>query len=401
MNSQTPVIFIALARWDSAYSSTALALAKEMAKERPVFYIDNPFTWKDFISRYQEPQIQTRKKSFLKGNETFRTIPNFPENFTWVISPLVLPINFLPKGRLYDFLSKRNNRKIHQLLQRLISKYNLSEFILINVFNPFYGFDLPDSIKPKKYIYYCVDVMSQSVYIKKHGVDLERRMIKQADLTLTTSSLLKEYALEYGSEKTKLLPNGVNFDLFHQALEMELPKPKELEGETREIIIYTGAIGLRIDYQLIKELATAFQNKLILMVGPKTETYEEIGLEELGNVKFVGAKSLSNLPAYLKYSACAIIPFKCNELTQGIYPLKINEYLAAGKPVVSTNFSPDINLFDSVIQIAQSHYEFVKKVEKAFSDNSEQAVAQRVSIAKMNSWKNRNKILMDLINGLS
>ena len=395
--SKTPIIFLPLTRWDSPYSSTALSLAKEIAKDRPVFYIDNPFTLKDYISKKDEPAIRVRRDTFLTGRNQFRKIENFPEDFTWVVSPLVLPINWLPKGKIYHYWKKRNNEKILLLIGELLQTFDLKEYILINVFNPFLGFDFPDSIRPKKQVYYCVDVIAESKYIQKHGPQLEQLMIRHSDLTLTTSTFLKEYAEAIAPGRTELIPNGVDFPLFNQTVEKELPLPIELKKEKREIILYTGAIGLRLDYELLKKIAETFSEKLLVLVGPKMETYEEVGLEKLPNVRFIGIQPLEAIPTFLRAAKWAIIPFKVNELTRGIYPLKINEYLAAGKRVISTDFSPDIRSFSKVIQIAQTHYEFLNFLKEDSRQDTQEAVNQRVSIAKSNSWEKRTQKILSLI----
>ena len=106
-----PVIFLALARWDGPYSSTALSLARALSNTRPVFYIDNPFTWKDVIYRYREPQIQKRKKALLSGKQFFSSPTGFPPNLTMVCPPPVWPINWLPEGKTYNRMAGRNNQK--------------------------------------------------------------------------------------------------------------------------------------------------------------------------------------------------------------------------------------------------------------------------------------------------
>ena len=84
-----------------------------------------------------------------------------------------------------------------------------------------------------------------------------------------------------------------------------------------------------------------------------------------------------------------LIPFLCNKLTASIYPLKINEYLAAGKTVVSTNFSEDIRSFGDVIEVAKSDDEFVQLINKAIAEDSPEKVNQRIEVAESNTWEAR------------
>lgn len=108
--------------------------------------------------------------------------------------------------------------------------------------------------------------------------------------------------------------------------------------------------------------------------------------------------------AYLKYATVAIIPYACNELTKGIYPLKINEYLAAGIPTVSTNYSDDIASFEGLIYLANSTEDFLEKVQKALDENPPIMLSKRMEHARQNSWQTRvedlEQFIFDFIKGL-
>jgi len=109
----------------------------------------------------------------------------------------------------------------------------------------------------------------------------------------------------------------------------------------------------------------------------------------MDNITFTGPKEMEELPAYLKYFDVCIIPFAKNLLTKSIYPLKINEYLAAGKSVVSTNFSPDIASFKDFIHLANSSSGFVNLIDWAITDNSEDKITARTKKAASNTWETR------------
>jgi glycosyltransferase involved in cell wall biosynthesis len=86
---------------------------------------------------------------------------------------------------------------------------------------------------------------------------------------------------------------------------------------------------------------------------------------------------------------CVLIPFLCNTLTASIYPLKINEYLAAGKAVVSTAFSEDIKGFADYIYLAQDADDFIQKIALALEENAANVVERRSNLAETNSWAAR------------
>src|SRR5690606_9247817 len=100
-------------------------------------------------------------------------------------------------------------------------------------------------------------------------------------------------------------------------------------------------------------------------------------------------KKIEELPNYLQKFDCAIIPFKCNKLTKSIYPLKINEYLAGGKPVVTTNFSEDIRLFKDVIFIADTDDDFLQYIDIAIGQDNVELAQKRMMFSSNNTWVNR------------
>src|SRR4030095_11657362 len=109
INRNCDIICFSLSRWDSAISSPALSLAKEFAKNNRVFYIEHPFSWKDYYSGNQTDAIKTRQKALINGKDIYSNPPSLPPNLTVVTTKLTFPINFLPKGSLYDSIAGIND----------------------------------------------------------------------------------------------------------------------------------------------------------------------------------------------------------------------------------------------------------------------------------------------------
>jgi glycosyltransferase involved in cell wall biosynthesis len=160
-----------------------------------------------------------------------------------------------------------------------------------------------------------------------------------------------------------------------------------------------GNLCVRIDYDLIYKIATHFEKCTLLLVGPRNDAnHHSIDFDRLENVVFTGGKNIFKLPDYLAVMDCTIIPFKKNALTKSIYPLKINEYLAAGKPVVSTPFSPDIEAFSEVVYLGNNHDDFLRKIEQALSpDTAHEKKQIRIDVAKNNSWTARVNLFWQLV----
>lgn len=390
------VVMLALARWDGPYSSTAFSLAQELSKSRRVFYVENPITIKYFLANIHKRQIWQRIKALLFGISPYRFPDTQNPNLIAVIPQLTWPINFLPNGLLYERLSAVNDRIVGRILHRLINDNLINRFIFLNCFNPFYIRKFPTGFLPTLFIYMTVDDIRHSTHIKKHGPRLEQEAMQRADFVLATSKELTSLASKY-AKRTYYLPNAADISLFKTS-HLNLFRPSELDGIDSPVIIYTGNIDHRIDFNLLNEVVQRNPTLTFVMVGPISINEDELQtLRSSVNVLFVGRKNLTDLPAWLKFAQCAIIPFKCNVLTKSIYPLKINEYLAAGKPVVSTPFSDDIEAFSRVIAIRDSPETFSDAINVQINIDSEDKVLQRHDFVENNTWKARVDLFSEIV----
>jgi hypothetical protein len=149
---------------------------------------------------------------------------------------------------------------------------------------------------------------------------------------------------------------------------------------------------------LILKLAKHHSDKQLVFVGPlRTTEMEEMGIINLPNVTMVGPKKITELPQYLKFMDVVIIPYKKNKLTKSIYPLKINEYLGAGRAVVAVHFSEDIKTFDDVAYIADDHEDFIRLVDVAIKEDSPEKIKQRMEVAAKNTWTARVEQFWDIL----
>ena len=391
MIRDSDIIIFSLSRWDAPYSSPSFSLAKEFAKNNNVFYIDHPFSVKDFLFKYRTAAIQSRKQALLWGKNIYTKPKNLPERLTIATPRITLPINFLPEGALYNFLAKWNDKIIFNVLRVIIKDFNLKKFIFFNAFDPYFCIDFPADIQPVKKIYQSMDDLTQVSYTARHGTRLEEKIIRAFDITLTTSQELRRLKLKF-SDQVYFHPNAADFSIFKRALSEKFLRPPELlPAEGKKIIGYTGNIETRVDYQLLKAIIEYHYDKFIVMVGPVTTTeHRSIGLCDYPNVIMTGSKKIEELPNYLRYFDCAIIPFKKIALTKSIYPLKINEYLAAGRAVVATDFSEDIQSFGNVIYIGSNHAEFVSLIDRAIEENDgPERIKKRTAVANKNTWTAR------------
>lgn len=395
------IIFFAIARWDASYSSPSFCLATEFAKKHRVFYIDNPVTYKYFLSNFNKPEIRKRRKQLLFRKDIYTKLPAAGGELIAVTPPMTVPINFLSQGSsLYERISRINDRILFPTLENLVRDFNIGDFLYINSFNPFYIRSFPTFFRPRTYAYLTIDDISQSAHVNKHGVKLEEEMVAKADVTFTTSRELRRLKLPF-SQHVYVVPNAADVSLFKTALTSDLPVPKEIENVKTPIIIYTGHLEHRTNFDLLKYILKDHSDKTFLMVGPVTLEKELLAeLQAFPNIIFAGSKNIKELPAYLKHSHCAIIPYKHNTLTRSIYPLKVNEYLAAGKPVVSTTFSDDIMDFQEVITAVPDAPSFSNAITDALLDDSAAKVQKRVQFVENNTWETRTNEILRIVGQL-
>ncbi len=372
LNNNIDIICFSLSRWDSPISSPAVALAKTFSKTNRVFFIEHPYSWKDLI---------TKKKILNKR-------PYRDGNVVVITPPVVLPINFIREGALYNRLSNYNNAILLRTLRTIIHEMNIDRYLFINFFDPYFLRSIPEDIKPVKFVYQCMDDMSQVAYTRKHGVRLEEEIIRHADITLCTSMELTKLKSAF-SPNVYFHPNAADVNLFKTAFGNELPRPADVPTG-KKIIGFTGSIEYRTDFSLLKNVAYYHSDKLIYLVGPVyEEEHKQAGLDQMENVIFAGPRKIEELPAYLQCFDCCIIPYKKNILTKSIYPLKINEYLAAGKPVVTTDFSDDIISFSDVAYVSNDRESFITLIDRAIQEDNVHKKHQRLARARLNSWENR------------
>lgn len=389
MKNNTDFVFFALSRFDGPYSSISISLAKEFSKTNRVFYINHPYSIKDLVTLFKSNRIRKTLSNLLFGESTYTEFSEFSNRLTMVTPSVTLPINFLPKGALYNFLQKVNDKIIFKCIRELIRDRGIKEFIFINTYDPFFTQNFPDDIKPYLKIYQCVDDIAEVAYTSKHGTELEMEMMRNFDITMTTSQELLKLKRPF-SKNIYYLPNAVDSSIFNRAVFEELTCPPEFVNVSKKVIGYIGNIERRTNFALVKKIALYHKDKLIYLIGPISDNeYKKEGLDEVDNIIFTGGKQIEELPYYLKRIDCAIIPFKCNKLTRSIYPLKVNEYLAGGKPVVTTNFSEDIRLFKDVILIANTEDEFLKYIDLAIQEDNMNLVHKRLKFSGNNTWANR------------
>jgi len=236
-------------------------------------------------------------------------------------------------------------------------------------------------VKDKSNIVYdCFDehLGWKGYYLKSTVKKIERDLLKLADISIFSSSKLLENKGKY-VKRSFLILNGADYDYFY------IPPVRSIN--LNKIVLYSGVISHWFDIELMEYSIVNLKNFTFWFVGPDRANYLRY-LCKFKNVKYFGLVQYDNLSEYYHESSVCIIPFKVDKLIESTNPIKLYEYLSAGKPVVTTKF-PEAKKYKSVIYIADDKVNFSNLIIKAYQENEFGKIVKRQKIASINSWDHR------------
>jgi glycosyltransferase involved in cell wall biosynthesis len=234
-------------------------------------------------------------------------------------------------------------------------------------------------------VYDCMDELSKFQAAPPDIAQREMQLLRCADVVFTGGRKLFE-------AKSRLNPNchfygcGVDWEHFGQALEATTVTPPETAEVAKPVLGYFGVIDERLDYELLAALADANPEWSLVMVGPVLKV-DERNLPRRANLHWLGQRPYSELPALCKGFDVCLMPFALNESTEYINPTKALEYMATGRPIVSTAVPDVVRNFGGVAQIAHSHAAFVSLCRQAATKPDRAAIARGLKLARENSWE--------------
>ena len=378
-SSLPPILCLGFPAWEGDYQKSTVQLMRALAREQEVLYVEYPFSWKDVWQGFRHNNKPYRRIMGLEPR--LRAFPTQGPGRLHVLTlPPIFPVNGLEAGSRYEALASANARKVLPVLLRAMKKLGYQKPLIINAFNPFIGVYLQPLIESSGSYYYCYDQIGAARWTHRHGPRLEARLLEQSDGIITSSLPLLEE--KRGNLPGVVVKNGVNLALFEQAFR---EAPRKGEGP---VLGYLGSIDDRIDLDLLEALLEQWPAARLLMVGRIMEPAIEQRLAAHPRIELAGAQQPAELPAWVTRMDIGLIPFVTNEFTRFIYPLKINEYLAAGLPVVSTAFS-DLSDFEGVIEVGTDAGQYLAGCRRAWEEDSPVLRQERRKFASLHTWEAR------------
>ncbi len=300
------------------------------------------------------------------------------ENLT-VLNPLALP---LPGNR---FAAKINRHLLGNFLRKSIKQRGFARPILWISLPT--AVDILGEIDERLVVYYCCDDFGALAGVDHDPIlQLESRLAQKSDLIIVTNPNLKR---KFPKEKTFLIPHGVDYDRFAT----KVPRPADLETRPK-IAGYYGSLSEWIDVELLAETARRLPDWQFVFIGDTKANFSQ--LQRCPNAVFLGSRPHAELPGYVQHWNVSLIPFRDNAQIRACNPLKLREYLAAGSPIVSTDF-PALDGYRDLIHIAATPELFAECIERSQYDIDASKVHQRQARVANESWSARAEEIRRII----
>jgi glycosyltransferase involved in cell wall biosynthesis len=303
-----------------------------------------------------------------------------------------LPVSF--QMQCFERIESRRHLKCLRCLNG-----QMPYILFMNCPNILYPYPLDELLKPAELsIFDFSDDFVELVHSKK-GKELylhnNEKYARAADVVLTVNDYLKtKYA--HLNTNIHVIKNATNYANFQKERYAVVPFLEKLKSNNKPIIGYSGISNItRIDVKIVDYLFRTRKDWQFVFVGHMSKELIE-QFSKYDHFFHSPAVPYEQLPDYLSYFQVTIVPFLVNEHTRGNNLLKFHDYLAMGKPVVTTNIGGAEDLRD-VIRIADKPDTFLTQIEEALAEDSQQLIRNRKKVAYENSWPNRIKEVKNIL----
>jgi len=233
-------------------------------------------------------------------------------------------------------------------------------------------------------VYDCMDELAQFRFAPPDLPKREQFLMSRANVVFTGGRRLYESKSRHHAN-VHFFGCGVDADHFARAGRDDTPVARELDGLPQPVLGYFGVIDERLDYTLIDRLAEAFDFGSVVFVGP-TAKVDPAELPQRPNIRWLGQRPYERLPEYVKGFDVCLMPFALNEATEYINPTKTLEYMAAGKPIVSTAVPDVVRNFAPIVRVAEDSESFVRAVSASRASDPAR-IAAGLALARKATWE--------------
>ena len=350
-----------------------------------ILVIDRPISLPEIVIKRRPWQISGGETIYQKSNVSLKQVSKNIYVLDIFVFDLIKPLTM--KRRWWADIFSRPG--IHQIIQDAIHALMLTDYHLM-LFSPL-STGVIDQLNLSDFSFFAVDNWLQHPQMQQAKVEIEagyQKAMHEADLIVTTAQSLRDYFAEE-NKNTHFIPNGVDPSFFQNSF---IEKPLDLSKLEGPIVGYAGKIQQRIDIDLMSYLSEALPEAQFVFIGQILDRPHFNRISQFKNIHYFGDKRYDDLPNYLKYFDVCIIPHVVSELTHSMSPLKLYEYLAAGKPIVSTS-SHNLETETEWIHTTNDHSQFAKAINQYL----EETPSTPFQIPEDWTWKAKGDQIVSLI----
>jgi glycosyltransferase involved in cell wall biosynthesis len=283
-----------------------------------------------------------------------------------------------------DFSEAKTHAALGELVDGMLSRWSIREFVAW-YYTPM-ALHFTSHLKPSLVVYDCMDELSAFAGAPPAMSEMEHRLLARAELVFTGGASIFA-AKKHRHKSIHLFPSSIDKDHFRKA-RSEGPDPDDQRAIGRPRIGFYGVIDERLETGLVAALADLRPHWHWILVGPVCKI-DPAHLPKRPNLHYLGRKDYSDLPRYLAGWDAAMMPFAHNDSTRFISPTKTPEFLAAGKPVVSTSIRDVVDPYgkQGLVHIADGPEAFASACEMALAQRSDRAwLAKADRFLSKHSW---------------
>jgi glycosyltransferase involved in cell wall biosynthesis len=397
MTQPLTVVCFSSQPWEDGMWTNKHHIMSRVAKQHRVLFVNfrqqSPFK---FVRDARRAEVSTRVRlTNIWREPAVRSVaPNIEVLDVW--TPW---LNFVGSGHVL----RRHNEFEHRVdvVARWLARQGVKDAVLW-VYHPGFG-DSVARIPHSLIVYDCVDeytAFPEFRHNKTWIAERERKLCAVAGVVACTAPSLFETKQQLAPGRTHFVHNVGDAEHFAHALEPSTPVPADIANLPRPIIGFVGAVSdykLNIDWLLA--LSAARPAYSIVLVGPTgvADPSTDVGkLQARPNVHLLGHRKYPELPGYLKGFDVAVIPYRINDYTRAVFPIKFFEFLASGRPVVISPL-PAVREYWNAVRVAETPEGFIEACDAAVADDTPEAKQSRIELAHLNSWDARVTKLLDLV----
>lgn len=367
LNTFTDLIFVSMENWDDVWRRNQFVCAGLACRypERKILFVGLPRDFSNSLRRGRVGELWAADR---------QTVPGLP-NITLARPPKLLP-NTLTAGR------KFNEALFRTHVRRESRRLGMERPLLW--LNPHSAVHLVGQMGQQATVYDITDdwiSLTQSPRLTQLITTQDAQLCRRADAVIVCSQKLFDLKRDL-ARNLHLIANGVDAAHYRRVLDGAGPLPPAAAAWTRPVLGYTGTIHPdRVDVTLVEALARQMQAGTVALVGPDMLGADDHArLAACGNVVLTGPVPYADVPDYMRAFDVCITPHRVTPFTESLNPIKLWEYLAAGKPIVSTNVA-GFRDYPQYVRIASGPEEFMQNVREALQEPRAVAEARRGAAA--------------------